>query len=119
MDDFQGAGRFVVADQGALVEQLFDHAPGVAKERRAQTLFEALDDLGDRALAEGLADAVQEALGFAVALLRAMRLEFFFALVEGERSAGLEAERVARLWAMANSANSAVSWSKRRPFSRS
>ena len=77
VDDFQSARRLLVAHQAAVIEQAFDDASRIAKQRIAQARFQALDDTGYPFLRERFAERREEGFCFAVSFLETFRLEFF------------------------------------------
>jgi hypothetical protein len=81
VDGFVGAGRLVVGDEGAVVEEAFDDAAGILEEGVAQAGFEPVSQgLGLFFLfAEACGDLREEGFGFAVFFFEARLAEFFLA----------------------------------------
>ena len=78
INGFQGAGRFVVGNEGAIVQQSLHHRAGIPEEGFAQTLLHLWENFLDAFLGDLGVDGAQEGFGFAIPFGEAFLLEFFF-----------------------------------------
>jgi hypothetical protein len=109
IDDFHRPGGFLIADQPAVIEQIFDDGAGVPEKRIAQRAFQMLNDAGYAFFGKPRPDRGEEGFGLAVSFLDAVVPEFFLALRSAASSfCALGSARRALLSEIASSANRAV-----------